>query len=290
MAHGQRLSTKFGGALSGSGESTYLSRTALQHITTARKKMEFVLQLREEICMQKQTEEQGHATTDVLKLSFKLACDALESSRALLKGDLASRFRWFFNMYIQWYALAYVLRCLSNLPCSLEADRAWALVEELFPRKMTLHGLSAGTHDEHGRGSIWRCLTLLRSKALLSRQQAQLSVATVDTAGVGIQRCGSREHCNSQLPPNANMPPAIGTTATALGASTLHELDQKLFADSNENVVSSLDLSMPEIPFLPDWNAVINGSLDDNSRETDPSYDTIYPFTAAQFWSGRDST
>lgn len=287
IAHGQHLSAKFGGVLSGSGEPTGLSCTALQHIITARKKMEFVLQLREEILMKNQNKGQDNATPDIRKLSFKLACDGLESSRVLLKEGLASRFKWFFNMYTQWYALAYILRCLPSSPCSSEADRAWTLVEELFPREKILHSLSAGTHDEQGRGSISRYLILLRSNALLRRQEAQLSVATVATAGVENQSFGSGEHCTSRLPPNSNIPPPTGTTA--LGASTLPESGQKLVADSNESILSSLDLSMPEIPFLPDWNAVINGCLNDDSHSINPADDNIYPSDTTQFWSSATS-
>ncbi len=120
-----------------SGTPVDLPRIATQHVITACTKMEFVLQLREEICMYKQKEvQEADATPDVLKLSFKLACDNLESSHMLLKEGLASRFIWLFSMYTQWYALAYVLRCLCSNPGprGLEADRAWALVEGLFPR------------------------------------------------------------------------------------------------------------------------------------------------------------
>jgi hypothetical protein len=266
--HGQRLSAKYGGVLSGSGTPTDLSRIALQHIITARKKMAFVLQLREEISTRNQKEVPEDATPDVLRLSFKLACEGLESSYVLLKGGLTSRFRWFFNMYTQWYALAYVLRCLCSSPCAFEAERAWALVEELFPRGISFHSHSPGIHDEHGHGSIWRCLNLLRYKALLSRQHAQLSVATVATADIGIQSSSSSEHCAAQLVPNAEIPPPTGRTATAHGTSTLPELGQDFFADSSQSNFSSLDLSMPEIPFLPDWNAVINGCLNDDFHDS----------------------
>jgi hypothetical protein len=279
--HGQYLSAKYG-ILSGSGRTaTDLSRMATQHVTTASKKMEFVLQLREEIGLQKPKETQDDATPDVFKLSFKLACDGLESSRVLLKESVASRFKWLFNTYTQWYALAYVLRCLCSSPCGFETERAWALVEELFPRGISLHGQSARIHDEYGHSGILRRLCLLRHQALSSRQHAQLSVAT--TADVGIQSSSGGGHGTSRFLSHAEIPPTTRTTATAHGTSTLPELGQEFTADSGQSVFSPLDLSMPEMPFLPDWNAVFNGCLNDDAHEMHPSYFAYHPADTAQF-------
>ncbi|KAK5189844.1 hypothetical protein LTR96_009616 [Exophiala xenobiotica] len=287
----QYLSAKYSGTM----PENHLSRLAIQHGTTAYKKMEFVLKLREEISMRKQQKgAQDDTTPDVLRPSFKLACDGLESSYAtyvLSKGGLAtSRFKWFFNIYTPWYALAYVLRCLcSSSQCGFETERAWALVEELFPRAMSLHGPSAGNGilDEYGHGSIWKYLNLLRGQALLSRQHTiQLSVATAD---VGIPSSNSGEHCTnntSQLLSDIEiLPPPTGTTATAPGRSALPELVQEFTADPGQNIFSPLDLSMPDIPFLPDpdWNAVINDCLNDDAYEINPSYFPNQAADAAQF-------
>lgn len=121
--HGQYLSAKYSTSYR-SGTPTDLSRIAMQHITTASKKMKFVLQLREEISMAKQNGAQEDATPGLLKPSFKLACEGLESNYVLLKEGLASGFRWFFNIYTPWYALAYVLRCLCSSPCGFGTERA----------------------------------------------------------------------------------------------------------------------------------------------------------------------
>jgi hypothetical protein len=257
---GQYLSAKYG-ILSGSGISPDLSHIADQHTTTACKKMEFVLQLREEISMRKQKGARDDATPDVLKPSFKLACETLESYYVLLKDGLASSFKWFFNMYTQWYALAYVLRCLCGSPVGFETERAWTLVEELFPRGIRLDDHSAGTHDEHSPTSIWSCLNLLRSQALSLRQHARLSVAS---ANVNIQSSSSGDHYTSQNAPRPR------TRATAHGISTVPEVRQEFIADSDEVILPSLDLSMPDIQFLPDldWNAVINGWLSDDGHSS----------------------
>ncbi|KAJ5605528.1 hypothetical protein N7510_008309 [Penicillium lagena] len=253
---GQYLSAKYG-ISPGFETPTDLQRIAIQHVTTACKKMEFVLQLREEICMRKQNEAQNDATPDVLRLSFKLACDGLESSHVLLKEGLAWRFKWFFSMYTQWYALAYVLRCLRNSPCGFKADRAWALVEGLFPRGTNHQGHPVASPDEHGHGRIWKFLKILRHQAGSSGQDAQLSAATADNR-VQLSSSGG-EYFTSQLLPDAEIPRPTSTTVADHDTSILPEWGHEYITDPDQRVSESLDLLMPEIPFLSDWNAIING-------------------------------
>jgi hypothetical protein len=269
---GQYLSAKYG-ILSRSGIAPDLSRIADRHTITACRKMEFVLQLREEISLRKQKGARDDTTPDVLKPSFKLACETLESNYVLLKDGLASNFRWFFHMYTQWYALAYVLRCLCSSPIGSETERAWTLVEELFPCGSRLDGYSAGIDDEHGPVSIWRCVDLLRSQALSLRQNAQLSSAS---GNVDIQSFSSGNRCTSQLLPDTEIAPGPRTTATAHGISALLELRQDFLAGSNQGIVPSLDLSMPDFRFVPDldWNAVINGWLNDDEHSSVPVKET----------------
>jgi hypothetical protein len=224
---GRYLAARYGISPGSEESQTSLQRIATQHVMTACKKMEFVLQLREEICLQKQAQS-STSTPDVLKGSFKLACDALESSRVLLKGGLSSRFEWFFSMYTQWYALAYVLRCLRSSPSGLEVDRAWDLVEGLFPHGTNPHQ----PEHEHAHGRIWRFLKVLRDQAWSLRQKDY----------------------NSHVLPDPN----LRTAAADYGSCILPEWDNE-FIDDPDQFSSTLDLLMPEIPFLPDWNAVVNG-------------------------------
>lgn len=234
----QYLSAKYG--ISPSSESiTGLPRISTQHVLTACKKMEFVLQLREEICLGKQNEGQTGATPDIHKLSFKLACDALESSHILLEEGLAGRFQWFFNMYTQWYALAYVLRCLRSNPCGIEADRAWTLVIALLPRGENHQDDFVGGQDEHGHSRIWRFLKLLQDQASSLRKDVQLSASQL-------------------LPPGEVLQPT-NTTVDDHGTFILPEWGTEFVTESDQTVSSALNLLMPEIPFLPDWNAIVNG-------------------------------
>lgn len=264
----QYMASKYG-LSPGSRTSSDLSRIATQHVTTACKKMHFVLQLREEIIMRKQKEAQDAATPDVLRLSFKMACECLESSYVLLKGGFASRYRWFFSIYTQWYALTYVLRCLCSCPYGYGTERAWVLVEELLPQGLSLQGDSAGAYDEYGHGSIWRYLNRLRHQALTLRQHVGVPGVTADHIG-GPSSSGGRRY-SPQLLPEADIPHSTDTTATAHNISALPEMGQEFSAHLNEGVFSPVDVSMPEMALLPDWNAVINGCLNDGGYEINPS-------------------
>ncbi|OKL57330.1 hypothetical protein UA08_07458 [Talaromyces atroroseus] len=252
--HAQSLAAKYG-MLPGAATPIDLLRIAIQHTTTAHTKMQFVLQLREEVNMRKPKYTQDNASSDVHKQSFKLACDTLECSLVLLKEGITSRFKWFFEMYTQWYALAYVLRCLCSSPCGPETERAWTLVEELFP-----HGMSLD--DDYAHGSIWSYLNLLRSQASSLRQHAQRP----------LSRSSEHSASSQNLLPVTKIPPSTDTTenataaaeAAAHGTTSFSELNQELMTDSNQTFFSSLDLSMLDFPFLPDWNAIINGYLIDD--------------------------
>ena len=246
---GSYLSNKYG--ISAESETlSDLQRNAIQHVTTACKKMEFVLQLREEICLRRRND----APPSMSKKSFDLACNALESSHVLKEGHVR-RFKWFFNMYTQWYVLSYVFRCLCITPCGLEADRAWDLAEANFPR-----GSGRRNHptmqEENGHGRIWRLLKLLRRRVWSLRQNAQRPTATTDDSA---RLLPSEMDFTSQLLSNGEIPLATDTTAGNHKAPALFELDHDFVTNATPSTFDSLSLFVPEIQSLPDWNAIING-------------------------------
>ncbi|KAL1893344.1 hypothetical protein Sste5346_006522 [Sporothrix stenoceras] len=228
-----------------SGLPTDLPRIATTHMATACKKMEFVLQLREEILLKRV--EDKLEVPPLQTTSFSLACQALACSRTLKHDSGAAHYGWFFNMYTQWYALAYVLRCLC---CSREAamdavaERAWSLVDELFPSGLRLHGWSddgegesTGTSDD---GSIWSYLQRLRYQASLVREQARLDPLqsiVVNTEAAGLPQL------------DRQMQGGVGDASLPSAG---------LVQDNSQDLFSSLDLFMADIQFLPDWDTVIN--------------------------------
>ncbi|KAJ5291647.1 hypothetical protein N7478_000898 [Penicillium angulare] len=246
-----------------SGGLTGLPRIAMQHISMACKKVLFVLQLQEQLIMQKKNRTHDKGTSEALKQTFALACDALESSHVLL-NDLASKFNWFFSMYTQWYALTYVMRCLcsSSNHGRLETERAWFLVEELFPHELNFQASSVGDQGEYNHGSIWRYVGMLRDQALSVRKRAGLPVGT---AAVGAQPPSNIQFDGWQLPDAINTAfPASGSTATGYETTSLPGFGQQPKGSSSQDPFSFSDLSMPGAMLLTDWDAVINGYIYDN--------------------------
>ncbi|KAJ5115427.1 hypothetical protein NUU61_001186 [Penicillium alfredii] len=184
----QYVSSRYG-ISSSSKMPNHLPRIAMQHSITAYKKMEFMLQLREKISMQKQEDFQDDDVADVLNPSFKLACDGLESSY---------------------------------------------------------------------------CLALLQHQALASRS-AQQTTTSSDIQAPLERRPASPGFGLGEDPHETEIPLPYTTPHEGSLPNFEAILEQGFLADTSQNIFSSLDLSVSEVPFLPEWNAVINGSLIDGN-------------------------
>ncbi|CAK7564564.1 MAG: hypothetical protein SEPTF4163_002458 [Sporothrix epigloea] len=243
-----------------------LARMAIQHVGTAVKKMEFVLQLRKEIAVQRST---GSSLSDannaesrepaLLRPSFRLACAALESSRALQQESASTPFAWFFRTYTQWYALAYVLRCLCCRPREFTvetqalSEHAWELVDALLPNTSQQHRREL---KAEGNDSIWSYLHKLRQQAALVRDEQVRMIA----AGAGQTEASLLV---GQPPEHAELSLVNQTTAAA-DANLFAEADlgqnpmANIMSQASQDMMSSLDLFMADMPFLPDWDAFIS--------------------------------
>ncbi|PLB53696.1 hypothetical protein P170DRAFT_2424 [Aspergillus steynii IBT 23096] len=287
LERSQQVAMKYRLSSSSKSPPSNLPRITMQHFTTAHKKMEFMLQLREEIGTQKGKGSRSHrADTDddsshtVFRPSFRLACESLESNSILLKGSFSSGFKWLFTTYTPWYALAYVLRCLCSCPCGGEAERAWALVDAVFSPEMSFDGKrlsSEGALPTHapgrtqtqtkGQSSLWNCLSLLRSQALsLKRAQSQSQPRSSSTNSGEMQppRLVDDPLYGGTAPsPTLTEMPAPGISSPLHTDFEVFHSEQPFLADGtgNPNILSGADFEMPGIPFLPEWNAVINGCL-----------------------------
>ncbi|CAI7576549.1 unnamed protein product [Penicillium pancosmium] len=265
-----------------------LSKIAGQHFTTAKKKMEFILQLREESIstpprprtseLNTHTHSESEPYTQTPH-SFTLACDAIDSNRLLLQSSFSNGFRWLFTTYTQWYALAYILRCLCNvhLPRGVKGadiQRAWALVDDVFPDMSTsisasVGGCAPGGSDVEQHGSIWKCLVRLRQQAMVLRGgqgqgQGQFGgVVPVDGGGAGGGAGGNGGTSNNSENDKVKMK-AHATADAGAGASSMDvdfgEFDMQNLGDGDFSAFSGF---AADIPFLPEWNAIMNGCFDE---------------------------
>ncbi|KAE8372168.1 hypothetical protein BDV26DRAFT_286185 [Aspergillus bertholletiae] len=253
---------------SSSRPSYHLSHLACQHYLTACKKMEFMLLIREEIYRERQGQLPSGRDYST-KPSFKAACDVLNSSYHLLQqSGVFSQYTWLFKIYTQWYALAYVLRCLGMSSCTPETDRVWDLVNDILHCATNLDP-SATSCTTIGNSSIWRCLCSLRAQALAARL-AQKPHTDPDPLlpHLGSQEVGMlNDDIHNQHSPVLQNSQAHSTTTNALPARNPGD-----FSDSMEQPFEEFPEiqhglfpapSVLEVPCLPGWNAVINGTLDE---------------------------
>lgn len=243
-------------------EPNRLARLATQHVLTACKKMAFVLQLREDVGRRKQQGEAGPNSTalqEASKLSFTLACDTLERSNTLVNEGMAGGFQWFFNMYVQWYALSYVLRTLrggGSSPDGRDTANTLALVDVLVHRATKHHRQAATFHGGQYPGRIWGLLESYRRQALSSRQ---LYASSMTAADGRTQMPSRKKDYNWQAQSNnADIPPPAHPGAGEEDMPIVSDWMDEFISDSDQ--ASSLNLLVPELSFLPDWNAIINGS------------------------------
>lgn len=243
--------------------SAPLSRLAFQHLMTAARKLDFVLQLREEIGLQKQKEaEQMVLGTN--RLSFKLACESLNSAYVLLKGQISPSFRWFSNSYTPWYALVYVLRCLSSNSCTSETDPVWILIEELFSQAKILHSEEA--RNGYGHHGIWTHLERLYNQARSARPRTQLSKATSGTV------CQSPSNM-LELVPIPEVTASIETSATVNRPSTLSDHGHELALEASDpDFRLPFQDSMLETSFLSDWNTIFHGYVNKDIDDMDSTF------------------
>lgn len=250
-----------------------LSKIAGQHFTTAKKKMEFILQLREESISTPPVLSTAQPTQTPTPHSFTLACDAIDSNRLLLQSSFSNEFRWLFTTYTQWYALAYILRCLCNVHVprgvkGADIQRAWALVDDVFPDMSTTISASVGGCAPGGsdveHGSIWKCLVRLRQQAMGLRggqgqgQGEVGNVMPVDSVGAGGN--GGTSTSNNYKD-TLRMKTHAGADA---GASSM-DVDFSEFDIQNlgGGDFSAFSGFAADIPFLPEWNAIMNGCFDE---------------------------
>ena len=191
-----------------------LHRAAFHHYHSICDKLNFMLQLREEIYLpqhpqqtmqgreQEQTQRVGgmdsdsavaatatddltpnpnpssdnygssprlHTSPSPSRRSFQLAYETLKRSCFLLTDECSSYLKWIFRAHTQWYALAYMLRCLFIHPQFPGAAAAWDLVERTF---RTINQLTETTPLLGSQSSsVWSCLKTLREQALRKREE-----------------------------------------------------------------------------------------------------------------------
>ncbi|KAJ4324268.1 hypothetical protein N0V84_003971 [Fusarium piperis] len=244
-----------------------LHNAAGAHYYTACAKIEFMLQVRQELHLSRYKEAPGAMFRGLGERPFAAACRTLERSWSLASGQISMEHTWIFKTYTQWYALAYVLRYLCAFPSVPETEAAWVLVNRVFSSIPYAQSGQLARESNTGRNSIWKCLESLRCQALNARTAARGSPvpepsapnnsqdSTVeDGAGateISAPSVGLQDQCSS--------PEATSLFAGQAEPPRLSDTTQS--ADQWYSGLPSFgDFAMPEMLYLPEWNDIVNGS------------------------------
>ncbi|KAE8312527.1 hypothetical protein BDV41DRAFT_577715 [Aspergillus transmontanensis] len=251
------------------GIKDHLSNLAYRHYITACKKMEFLLLIREEIYQEKQAQLRSGPDYSI-RPSFKAACEVLESSYMLLQDSGPfSHHTWLFKTYTQWYALAYVLRCLCTSRRTPETDHAWDLVNDILHRA-TDFDPSSNSCTTIGNNSIWRCLCSLRAQALSARLAHHSPTGSnplpphlgSNKANTSNDNFHSQDRNITQHGQNLSATDKVLPINNPVYFDDPIEQSFESFADTQHGLFPSSSLF--EVPCVPGWNAVVNGILDDD--------------------------
>ena len=117
---------------------------------------------------------------------FVASVDTVRDSHALKVDPRVDKWAWFFRSHIQWHALAFVLAELCHRVGTPDADRAWAVLDEVMREESTLNVATK-------QSALWQPLRWLLDRARQRR-------ATM-TPGTGSMF--SNYTPASSVPPNA---------------------------------------------------------------------------------------
>jgi hypothetical protein len=220
--------------------------TAAKHHHCACAKMRFILQIQEQQYNHKRSSAAqsgphsapaAPAATTTDDDPFAAACDLLETSYQLQTSKIGERFAWLHKIYTQWYALAYVLRCMCIWPDHPGVANAWDVVNRVFS---TLPGQGLGSTPSsrvNSHSGIWGFLELLRQRA-----QSHVSTTTrEDVSAAGSSNASSApEHARNhdqhlEMMRAPSSPPAVVNSTL----ETRHK-SQPVAGDGDESTTAVL--------------------------------------------------
>ncbi|KAI0001234.1 fungal-specific transcription factor domain-containing protein [Xylariaceae sp. FL0662B] len=106
--------------------------------------------------------------------TLRTAVSVMELNEYARSGPHSERFRWWANTYPQWHPLAVTLAELCGLTRGELVERAWRVVEDVFPRW-------SETIADTKHGNLWRPIRKLYKKAKAARAAAATGVGTPGT-------------------------------------------------------------------------------------------------------------
>jgi hypothetical protein len=204
---------------------------------------------------------------------LRTAISIMELTDLLYNSPFSDRYSWWSETYVQWHPLAVALAELCVQVDGALVDRAWAIIEKVFPKWRE-------SIADTKRGTLWKPIRKLLKKAKTARAEAQmktLSLTPSTVSGDGEARQAPR----SPAPPPLQNPPITGEQLMAsaqnlfgdiqLDPSYFFQLPPEIFntdfVEDYPTNVNSMDWT-PWNEFVTDANA--NANRDSTSIEGRP--------------------
>lgn len=141
-------------------ENVPIQRAALWSGKILVEKLEFLLRLQK--CLD---DAEAHDPSVANEETLEAACRILEDSLQVVLDELLRGYRWYFDTYVQYHTLTYVLWHLCIKPGSPNSSRAFQLVEDTL----------RVSNYAYNNSTKWRLMLQLRAKALRQRELLNLA-------------------------------------------------------------------------------------------------------------------
>lgn len=194
---------------------------------------------------------------------FLAAVEIFEYNHILNTDPRCRQWRWLFQTYTQWHAVAYLLLELCNRTWSATSERAWAAINACFsgPNSLALEKMS-------GRAAIWLPFKKLYHRAKKHRD-TELARLRADPAAA--EKCDQRHRARDP-------PSSFGALSNSIKCSIAHERWRKLVnLPPNPGPLPSIEASDRHegVATVPQPRPVSAASRDNSDASMDYSTDPI---------------
>jgi hypothetical protein len=194
---------------------------------------------------------------------FLAAVEIFEYNHILNTDPRCRQWRWLFQTYTQWHAVAYLLLELCNRTWSATSERAWAAINACFsgPNSLALERMSVHT-------AVWLPFKKLCHRA---KKHRDAEVARLRADPAAAEQC---DRINRERDP----PSTFGALSNSIKCSIAHERWRKLVnLPLNSGSLPSVEVSgrHEEINTVPQLQPIPAGSHEDGDLKMNFSADQI---------------
>ncbi|KAI3324823.1 hypothetical protein HD806DRAFT_56535 [Xylariaceae sp. AK1471] len=165
--------------------------------------------------------------------TLRTAISIMELADFVETGPYSDRFRWWSDTYVQWHPLAVALAELCTQTQGETVERAWQVVEDMFPRW-------SGMIADAKSGSLWRPIRKLYKKAKAAKETAM----SKGRGGSGVRQKPSQSQSQPQV--SAQLQSTRGPSSSTSASRLLSGLELQ-----DDEIAIDPALTAPKSGFTP---------------------------------------